>query len=67
MEGARQMSGIHVYRCASCDHRFESEDFASRCPKCRSKVLLHESGPARTAKKGCRGRSCGGCGGCGGH
>ena len=55
---------MHVYRCAECGHRFESEDHASRCPECRCKVLIHEAGERRRGKGCSCGGSCGGCGGC---
>ncbi|MDR1481260.1 MAG: hypothetical protein LBI74_01395 [Synergistaceae bacterium] len=57
---------MHVYRCAECGRQFETEGFASRCPSCRCKVLVHIKGERRRAKS-CSGNcgpscSCGGCG-----
>jgi DNA-directed RNA polymerase subunit RPC12/RpoP len=57
---------MHVYKCAECGNKFETEGFASRCPICRCKVLIHEEGEMRRASK-CSGESCGhGCS-CGHH
>lgn len=57
---------MHRYRCADCGEVFRTEGHASRCPKCRCKVLIHEEGERRKAK-GCSGGSCShGCS-CGGH
>lgn len=57
---------MHTYACAECGERFQSETHATRCPKCRCKVLIHVDGEPK------KGGSCaGGCGGscasCGGH
>ncbi|MDR3255143.1 MAG: hypothetical protein LBT31_06220 [Synergistaceae bacterium] len=43
---------MHVYSCAECGKKFESEGFASRCPFCRCKVLVHLEGEPRRAKSG---------------
>jgi DNA-directed RNA polymerase subunit RPC12/RpoP len=57
---------MHVYKCAECGNKFETEDFASRCPVCRCKVLIHEEGEMRRTNK-CSGGNCGhGCS-CGHH
>ncbi|HPJ24935.1 MAG TPA: hypothetical protein PLW97_09445 [Synergistaceae bacterium] len=53
----------HVYRCAACGVRFESERPLGRCPECRGKVLIHEEGERR--RKSCCSGSCSGCAGCG--
>ena len=63
-EGTGGGGTMHVYRCAECGHRFETETHASRCPECRCKVLIHESGERRRGKGCSCGGSCGGCGGC---
>ena len=57
---------MHVYRCAECGKQFETDGFASRCPSCRCKVLVHVKGERRRAKN-CSGNcgpscSCGSCG-----
>jgi len=62
---AKEISVNHVYRCASCGERFSSSVPASRCPKCRGKVLIHEEGPPLRKVKNCSG-VCSGCSGCGG-
>lgn len=62
MESAEVM---HVYRCAGCGNRFKTEAFASRCPECRCKVLIHEEGERRSGKK-CAKCASGGCSTCGG-
>ncbi|MDR1472261.1 MAG: hypothetical protein LBS75_07035 [Synergistaceae bacterium] len=55
---------MHVYKCAECGKKFETENFASRCPHCRCKVLIHLEGERRRSRN-CAG-SCGpGCS-CGG-
>ncbi|MDR3331345.1 MAG: hypothetical protein LBT08_01840 [Synergistaceae bacterium] len=57
---------MHVYRCADCGKKFETDGYASRCPSCRCKVLIHVEGDRRKAKS-CAGScspgcSCGSCG-----
>ncbi len=59
---------MHVYSCAECGQKFQTENFANRCPICRCKVLIHLEGERRKAK-GCSGNcspSCS-CGGTCGH
>ncbi|MDR0616732.1 MAG: hypothetical protein LBG29_07990 [Synergistaceae bacterium] len=56
---------MHVYSCADCGARFETEAFASRCPSCRCKVLIHLEGEARKSKS-CSGGCSPGCS-CGSH
>lgn len=55
---------MHVYSCAECGERFDSEGYASRCPVCRCKVLIHLEGEPRKSKS-CSGNCGGGCS-CGG-
>ncbi|MDR3281316.1 MAG: hypothetical protein LBT23_12500 [Synergistaceae bacterium] len=57
---------MHVYSCAECGEKFETEEFANRCPICRCKVLIHIEGERRKAKN-CSGGNCGhgcSCGSC---
>ena len=59
---------MHKYSCAECAETFQTEAFASRCPKCRCKVLIHLEGERRKTKN-CSGNcspSCS-CGGSCGH
>lgn len=55
---------MHVYACADCGEKFDTEGFANKCPHCRCKVLIHLEGEPRKAKS-CSGNcspscSCGG-------
>jgi DNA-directed RNA polymerase subunit RPC12/RpoP len=55
---------MHVYLCAECGEKFQTEEFENRCPFCRCKVLIHLEGEKRRANScsGCGGGcSCGGC------
>lgn len=53
----------HRFRCALCNHTFETEGRATKCPRCGAKALVHEEGRALKAKS-CGG-NCGCCSGCG--
>ncbi|MDR1019441.1 MAG: hypothetical protein LBL73_01675 [Synergistaceae bacterium] len=51
---------MHVYQCAECGKKFETDGFASRCTSCRCKVLIHLEGEPRKAKS-CSGGCAPGC------
>ncbi len=56
---------MHKYKCASCGNVFKSDYTAEKCPKCRSRILIHLEGePKRKAScSSCGGGSCSSCGG----
>lgn len=43
----------HVFKCASCGEVFEPQSPRdARCPRCRSRTLIHLEGPS-LKKRGC--------------
>ncbi|HAH68167.1 MAG TPA: hypothetical protein DCL58_00095 [Synergistaceae bacterium] len=55
---------MHKYKCASCGNVFKSDKTAEKCPKCRSRILIHQEGePKKKGSYSCSGGNCSSCGG----
>ena len=53
---------MHKYKCASWGHGFYADNFAEKCPECRSRILIHKEGEQKkNSLCSSKGGSCSSC------